>query len=265
MTRFIGTKWLPVLVLFIIWSPRANADIIYNAGATTDNSDGTNAACTGTQCFNSWPEDHSLHAASTFVLSAGASTITSAEWWGVCGPPGCTASQNFTVSIFTDSSGLPGTLVASYDVGSANQTATSFLVSNISPVYVYSAAFAPVVLTAGQTYWLALSDASGATGVWAWNTVFANPSDEAGTCAADVNGSWGVSCTSGFPEHNSFQLFGLTNSSTTPEPASYLLSVFGLVGLTILARFVTRPTPLSDGYRRCWPQGQFDESSKADC
>ena len=170
------------------------------------------------------------------------------EWWGACValPDPCGASQQLTVDIYTDSAGLPGTLVASYSAGTANQTASGTNIGGVgSPEYQYSIAFAPLALNAGQTYWLAIGDTT--TTVlqqWGWSTVPPNTLDETDGFDQYIGGSWVVG-TPGFPEHNAFNLSGA--ESAAPEPSAF-------VPLAVLAGVLAAGRRLRGKVRKARPR-----------
>ncbi len=101
--------------------------------------------------------------AEPFVLSAGFSTVSSAEFWGGCFQEVTCPSADLTVSFYTDNSGAPGTLLASYAVGNADQTLTGRLIGGSFDEYSYSTTFAPLALTAGTTYFFAVGNDTGET------------------------------------------------------------------------------------------------------
>lgn len=54
----------------------------------------------------------------SFVLPAGVSSITDAEWWGGCYPATtCGAESSFSVSVLSNTGSGPGTVIATDDVG----------------------------------------------------------------------------------------------------------------------------------------------------
>jgi hypothetical protein len=101
---------------------------------------------------------------------------------------GCPSSEIFTIGFYTDSSGLPGTLIQQFNVGDANQTATGNTFGvGFSVEYRYTALFSPVILLPATTYWFAVSNNSGGA-IWAWETTAAP-----GTHAQFGGTSWALS------------------------------------------------------------------------
>ena len=171
--------------------------------------------------------------AETFVLSVGSSTVTGAQWWGACanksspGGGACPAG-NFTIGFYTDNSGVPGTLVKSYTVGNADQTATGNFIANETSLseYVYTANFGPLSLTPGTTYFLTVEDSTPGSAL-SWGMETAN---ETGSLEVFLTGD-------GWLNEGAELAFNLSGPSTAavPEPTSLLL--LGSVGLSLVAAF----------------------------
>jgi hypothetical protein len=83
------------------------------------------------------------------------------------------AADNFTLNIYQNSAGVPGTLIKSVGLGGANRQATGATLGAAAE-YRYSAKFAAVSLPAGR-YFFGLSDAYGGTGYWGWETTSNGP------------------------------------------------------------------------------------------
>jgi hypothetical protein len=170
--------------------------------------------------------------AESFVLSGGSNTITDVHWWGACSTPSnegveCPAGD-FTLAVYDDASGSPGTVVATFSVDGA-QTSTGNLIGGIYPEYSYSADIAALTLDAGATYWLGISDATSADVIWGWETT--DPVD-GGDHYQRLSGNW-----IDIPFNNlAFNLTGTTVTNGVPEPAT--LGFFGaaLAGLGAFRR-----------------------------
>lgn len=138
----------------------AHADIIYDNG--TPNQTGIqNSSILSIITQNAVP----------FVLSSGANTISGINWWGGCegiplspdSPVFC-GPVNFELFFYSDNAGSPGSLIATYNVGDATQTATGKIgiaTNIITPFpfyteYSYSATIDDLSLTAGSQYWLGI-------------------------------------------------------------------------------------------------------------
>lgn len=165
----------------------------------------------------------------SFVLPTGVTAISDAEWWGGCynsdSSGSCGSSPSFTISVLSDVAGAPGTVLASYSVGAAGQTATGNTIVGPPPYgeYVYNAYFPAITLTPGTTYFFEIT----------------------GTTGADETGEFGVETTSTAPGGAvAFQSFGgppgvidaeLALQLTVPEPSTWAMMLFGFAGLGFLA------------------------------
>jgi len=130
-----------VMAAVSLMAGSASAAIIYDNGAPNQ--------------LSAWSTEPVTSMAQPFTLNAGA-TITGVNWWGTCaffftGLPGTTCpTGDFTVAFYTNSGGFPGSLVASYGVGSAGQTATGLFINSIYPEYSYSASIPSLMLAPGR-------------------------------------------------------------------------------------------------------------------
>ncbi len=168
----------------------------------------------------------------SFVLPTGVTSITDAEWWGGCYNPqvngACGSSPSFTISVLSDTGGSgPGTVIASYGVGAADQTATGNTIAGPPTYaeYVYNAVFPAISLTPGTTYWFEIT----------------------GTTGADETGFFGVETTSNPPDGAmAYQSFGnpptminaslaLSLTNGVPEPSTWAMMLAGFAGLGFLA------------------------------
>jgi hypothetical protein len=154
-------------------SAAARADtVVYNGGDPNQ--------------FGTFFADSALPAAVyiSFVLPAGVTSINDAEWWGGCygsSAGTCGTSPSFTISVLTSTDTGPGTVIATDNVGGADQTATGNLITGVPPSfleYVYNADFPAITLSPGTTYFFEIT----------------------GTTGADETGFFGVENTSNAPE-----------------------------------------------------------------
>jgi len=106
-------------------------------------------------------------AAAEFTLSSGAS-INQLSWWGgFTQANAASASDAFSMSLYSGAGGKVGSLIATVNLGNAGETATGQLIQ-ASPEYAYNASFASIVLGSG-TYFIGLQR-SGGPGVWGWES-----------------------------------------------------------------------------------------------
>lgn len=214
LAAFVGAA---ALIAGSASSARASS-IIYDGGSP-DQQNFYFATTTGLT-----PDD----VAESFVLQAGATTVTDAHWWGSCfflDTFGVCPAADLTIAFYEDENGLPGTLIQSHDVGGASQTATGDLIADFWIEYAYSATFAPLALTAGTTYWFAIhSDVTDL--FWGWETTSGD-----GSHARHSGGAWSLE-----DDNLAFYLTGET--AAVPEPTSLIL--FGSGALGLLARMRRR-------------------------
>ncbi len=158
----------------------------------------------------------------SFVLPAGVTSISDAEWWGGCYPSTtCGTSPSFTISVLTSTGSGPGTVIATDSVGGAGQTATGNTISGGFAEYVYNTGFPAISsLTPGTTYYFEITGTTGA-------------------------GEFGVETTSTAPAGaQAYQNLGvgpslipaeLALSLTVPEPSTWAMMALGFAGLGFLA------------------------------
>jgi hypothetical protein len=195
-----------VAILALAGVSSVSASVIYDGGSPDQ----------GGTIFSYTPFD----AAMSFTLTS-SEAITGANWWGDCFPATTCGSTNFTLSIWTDSSGTPGTVLDFRPVG-GNQAATGKDIVGGYAEYSYSATFGSFTIGPG-TYFLAIQATEG--GPWGWETTSSAP---AGVQLQWFNGAgW-----TPLPEDLAFQL--TSSVATTPVPAALPLFVTGLGGLGLL-------------------------------
>ena len=136
-----------------------------------------------------------------------------------------------SVSIQTIS-GIPGSAIQSYSVGSANQTATGNTIGG--PLdqggwdeYAYNASFASLTLTPGTQYWFVLTQGTlEPDGSWGVETASGTNSTTYSMGLQEPLESWVTQ-----PQTLAFQL---TFSSSVPEPSTWVMMIAGFAGLGFL-------------------------------
>ncbi len=194
------------------------ATVIYDGGAPDQ----------GGQIYSQAPAAVAMN----FTLASGSNVVTGANWWGGCYPSvTCGSAPVFQLSFYTDSSGAPGTLLDTYNVGAADQTATGALIGSGWDEYAYSASFAPLALTPGTQFWFSISEtAAEPSGTWGTETTStAPPGSQMDTIGIFSPTSWTPS-----PENLAFNL--TSQAGSVPEPTTLLLLGLGLAGLSFVRR-----------------------------
>lgn len=110
-----------------------------------------------------------------FTLTAPNTTITGVNFWGGCYPAATCGAADVTLNFDTSSAGGPATLIQSFHVGGANQTATGSQIGG-NPSFSecsYSASIAPLTLISGVQYFLGVGNDVGATNEWGMETTSA--------------------------------------------------------------------------------------------
>lgn len=193
--------------------PASASSIIYDNGAPSQ-----------IRGYNSDADLDFTISADDFVLqTTGPMVITDAHWWGGCNPSPCSSDQEFTLFFYENSSAFdqPGSVIQSFTVGTANQTATGNEFDETTE-YAYSAIFAPLTLAANTRYWFGVQNSSGA-GTWRWEIT----GPEIGGGHDSLQGSSGV-----WFQFQADLAFNLTGEPVeAPEPGSLLLLGCGAFGL----------------------------------
>jgi hypothetical protein len=161
----------------------------------------------------------------SFVLPAGVSSITDAEWWGGCFPSKTCGTINpaFSISVLSNTSIGPGTVIATDDVGGADQTATGRSISGLFAEYAYNASFPAISLTPGTTYWFKIT---GTTGLPLFSVET--------TSDAPAGAQAYQSVRDGFPFLVNAKL-ALQLTEPVPEPSTWAMLLTGFAGLGFLA------------------------------
>ena len=220
----IATLFLTILCLALT----ASAGTFYNDGGIDGNVSGL---------YISGPNFAPFQDISNGFVSAASGTPNTLEWgeWSVGAP------TTFSYEIGTSAFGT--------DLGSGAVTQNSsnsvLLFTNRFGYGIYDVTI-PVIsgaMTAGNTYWVSLSNATdaGHDGTQAWDIPNSGTGGPA-QCNFRQGGTNYGSCNGGAsPLGESFTLTGSAGGGTTPEPSSILLFGSGILGLAgVLRRKLNR-------------------------
>ncbi|MCC6154891.1 MAG: PEP-CTERM sorting domain-containing protein [Candidatus Hydrogenedentes bacterium] len=173
--------------------------------------------------------------ADNFVLQNGASTITEIHWWGFYGLDAdkIVPTDDFTVYIFADNGGAPGSQLYSFE-NSVTATATGSNALGIFPEYEYVMSIDPLALTAGTTYWIGIVNDITLPGkgfvvnpdIWSWST----SSVQTGDAHQKFVTAW--------LDANVELAYELHGPGVVPEPATMTLLGAGFVALAVRRRFM---------------------------
>jgi MYXO-CTERM domain-containing protein len=187
----------------------------------------------------------SVSAAAEFTL-AGPATVNQLSWWGGFTQANvASASDSFSMNIYSDTGGTVGSVIATVNLGNAGEATTGSLIQS-SPEYSYNASFASIAL-GGGTYFLALQR-SGGPGIWGWES--ANPTAQCSQAYQNSAGAWSYNPSVAL----AFSLDGTV--TVVPEPRASLMCALGLLAVGLLAG--------RRGRRRSWPPAATGGSASAD-
>ncbi len=107
-------------------------------------------------------------AADDFMLTTD-QDIINIEWSGVYANSTPTAPDDFTIIIYSDGGGMPGTILNTISVGdNVNRTDTGVDDSALN-IYSYNVSIPAFSTTAGTVYWLSIFNSTASGGTWAWS------------------------------------------------------------------------------------------------
>lgn len=122
-----------------------------------------------------------IQAASNFVLGP-ENVLADIHWWGGYGISSFSHSaDNFTIYIYNDSAGSPGSIAHTVPVGAPNRTDTGSNIGFSLDIFAYDYELpVPIVLPTGIPYWLSImNDTTGDPGgEWLWATSNASSGDD---------------------------------------------------------------------------------------
>ena len=171
-----------------------------------------------------------IEAADDFSLALDSNSFDVVQWWGVYGSGTTPANDGFSLNIYNDSSGSPGSLFQSIALNSVTRVDSGFQngLANLT-VYEYTASVNEVSLTADTTYWLGIANDSDNNN-WGWVTH--DPFSGNAHIFSAQNLNWGV-------PQNTEVAFRLLR---VPEPSTS--SMFVIAAATYLFR---RRRPMAAG------------------
>jgi hypothetical protein len=187
----------------------------------------------GTPNFGQFSDPSLQFIADDFTLLPGQNTIRDVHWTGAyIIPNSAPSTDNFTIEFYVDLGTVPALFpIVIRTVGNAVtrvDTGTDVLGSD---VFAYSTDIAPVTLTPNVRFWISIfndtpnaDDGSAPLWLWAGSVDGGNPFAFRTSPDSPWTASEGVRLD-----------FALTDSAAVPEPATFLVLVFG-AGLLAIAR-----------------------------
>lgn len=165
-----------------------------------------------------------VYAAMSFTLTSGA-TITGVNWWGDCfSATTCGGSPVFQIDIWTNNSGVPGTVLDFVPASTGNQTATGNTITGGYAEYAYNVAIPSFALASG-TYFISIQETEAEpAGTWNWETTSSAP---AGAQLEWFDGS----AYESLPEQLAFQLTGPVAATPIPAALPLFATGVGAIGL----------------------------------
>lgn len=206
-----------LIISFLTCYP-ALAAVVYSAGSPDQG--GTYYADNAT--------DGTLGAVAIPFSFASNTLVNGVTFWGGCYPATTCGASNITLSVYSATSGGPGSLLATQNFGSANQTATGQLIGGSGGYdeYKYSLSFPQINAPTGA-YYLAISNdvSSGRWGVETTSNPPANTTDYQKLTSSDA-----------FSSINADLALKLTYTPAVPETATWIMMLLGFCGIFAVSR-----------------------------
>ncbi len=238
------------------------AEGMYSGPGVTNNSDGTYdfdpvIAGAGTHSINytyATPDfvevfdNISFDDVTNFLISDASSTVISSddftlavdqniirvEWSGVYSGTTIPATDDFTIVIYSDGVGMPGTVLSTVSIGdNVNRTDTGIDNSNgLLDIYSYNATIPSFSATAGTNYWISIYNNTPAGNTWSWGRKVGGGN---GIASFDQGNTWTLATGGEFDFRLAASAVSCTNTATdTVEVfASTMVSFTALADLCI--------------------------------
>lgn len=178
--------------------------------------------------FGGFGSDGSVFSVADDFQFAEGTSISGLNWWGgYFNPP--SGTDPFTVRLYADDGGRPGTLLQQFVFDSVAKESTGQFVNGgprLYPEFRYSAVLGkPFLAEAGATYWLSIINPPRDT--WLW---------EASASLADLGVQRSFSRQDWLPyfDNAAFEL------TSVPEPENTVVAGLGVTGLAWILRYMKR-------------------------